>query len=137
MKYITSGDETYAILVSAKEKKEGTEWFGRDYEPLQCSRMNYKKGKEFKAHKHIVNPRIIKRTQEAFLVITGKIQIKIYDDNKKPLGTLKAGPGEVILVYKGYHLVKVLEDSICYEVKAGQFSSPTSEEKEFLNVREK
>jgi len=131
MEKICINDEIYALLAPIKEIKEGTEWFGNSFEALQASRMNYAAGKEFRAHKHVLNPRIIKRTQEAFVVISGKIQIDIFDDNQNLLGSITAQAGEAIFVYKGYHLVQVLEDAIAYEIKAGQYTY-VSEDKEFL-----
>lgn len=125
------GDDVYAILADAKGVKHGTEWFGEKYEPLQAARMNYVEGSEFRVHKHILNPRTIKYTQEAFIVIKGKIQVSIFDDSANLIGRLEAWPGEAIFVYRGGHGVRVLEDAIFYEIKAGQYTVP-SEDKEFI-----
>lgn len=125
-------DELYALLVEAGETKDGSEWFGGQIESIQASRMKYKAGKSFRIHHHILNPRTIKRTQEAFVVISGKIAVDIYDSKALFLGTLEAAPGEMILIYRGGHGVRVLEDFVGYEVKAGSFSY-VSEDKIFLN----
>jgi len=130
---ITLNNEDYAILASIATAKEGSEWFGEPYESLQASRMVYKKGKEFKSHVHILNPRTIKRTQESFVVVSGRIAVDIYDKKYNLLGTLEAGAGEAVFVYRGGHGIRVLEDSIFYEVKAGSFSV-VSEDKEFKDV---
>ena len=130
---IMVGNEVYAILACAKDVKDGTEWFGERYEPLQSSRMNYKAGSEFKIHKHIMNPRTIKYTQEAFIVIKGKVEVSIFDNAGTLIGRLEAWEGEAIFVYRGGHGVKILEDALLYEVKAGQFTV-VSEDKEFIHV---
>jgi len=127
---ISFDGETYAILASAKDVKDGSEWFGNPIESLQAQRMKYPKGKTFRLHYHILNPRTVKKTQEAFLVIQGRLAVDIYSVKKNLLGTLEAGPGEAIFVYRGGHTVRVLEDFIGYEVKAGQFSF-VSEDKSF------
>lgn len=132
MKKIELNKETYAILVDRESLKEGAEWFGEPFEPLQAQRVNAKEGKVYKAHFHILNPRIIKQTQESFVVISGKIAVDIYDLGMNLLGCLEAGPGEVILSYRGGHGIRVLEDSIFYEFKAGQYTY-VSEDKEFFN----
>lgn len=133
MQTICIGEEIYAILVSAKsEIKEGSEWFGSQHESLQAQRMKYPAGKAFRVHHHILNPRTIKRTQEAFIVISGRIAVDVYDNKAALLGTLEAGAGEAIFVYRGGHGVRVLEDAVAYEFKAGSFSY-VSEDKEFLN----
>ena len=143
-------DKLYALVTDAKElPKLGTsEWYGKSYEQLQGSRMNYPRGKSFKTHKHIMNPRTIKRTQECFVVISGEIQIDIYEkvyikkrlayssdlvqeDSHVLLGTLMAKAGEALFVYDGFHKLSVLEDAVFYEIKSGAYTS-VDEDKEFL-----
>lgn len=130
MQKISVGEEVYAILAPTGDTKAGTEWFGHPIESLQASRMAYSAGKEFRVHHHIMNPRTIKRTQEAFIVIKGRVAVDVYDNTPTLIGTLEAGPGEAIFIYRGGHGVRILEDCLAYEVKAGQFSF-VSEDKEF------
>ena len=129
------GEEIYAIQVTADDIKDGSEWFGNSIESLQAQRMKYPVGKSFRVHHHILNPRTIKRTQEAFIVISGRIAVDVYDNSNRlnMIGTLEAGPGEAIFVYRGGHGVRVLEDFVGFEVKAGQYSY-VSEDKEFRDV---
>ena len=129
---IEKDGETYAIHISLNDLKDGTTWIGNPIESLQASLMKYNAGKNFRIHHHILNPRTIKRTQESFVVISGRIAVDIYDNKGAALGSLEAGSGEAIFVYRGGHGVRILEDAILYEVKAGQFSY-VSEDKEFLN----
>lgn len=132
MPAISVGEELYAIQVSSDSVKDGSEWFGHPVESLQAQRMKYPAGKSFRPHHHILNPRTIKRTQEAFVVVSGRIAVDVYDNQAVLIGTLEAGPGEAIIVYRGGHGARVLEDCLAYEVKAGQFSY-VSEDKEFKN----
>lgn len=145
-------DKLYALATDGvEEPKKGTsEWFGKSYEQLQGSRMHYEAGKSFKTHKHKMNPRIINRTQECFIVISGKIQIDIYQkssinigsingdidakvesDHINHLGTLTASAGEAIYVYDGFHKLTILEDAVFYETKVGSFTT-VEDDKEFL-----
>lgn len=132
VKEIRVGEEVYALLATYDDLKDGTEWFGSQIESLQGSRMVYPAGKSFRVHHHILNPRTIKRTQEGFVVISGKLAVDVYDNTPKLIGTLEAKPGEAIFVYRGGHGVRVLEDCVAYELKAGSFTL-VSEDKEFLN----
>lgn len=133
VRVIKSGEEVYAILAPYNEIKEGSEWFGSQIESLQASRMKYPAGKSFRVHHHILNPRTIKRTQEAFIIISGKIAVDIYDNKPNLLGTLEALQGDAIFVYRGGHGVRILEDSVFYECKAGCYTT-VSEDKEFKDV---
>ena len=131
-KSIGIGEEVYALLTSIDNAREGSEWFGNQIESLQAQRMKYPAGKKFRIHHHILNPRTIKRTQESFIVIRGRIAIDIYGNDAALIGTLEAGPGDAIFCYRGGHGVRIVEDAVVYEVKAGQFSY-VSEDKEFKN----
>ncbi len=132
MNKITVGDEVYAILVLQKKAKKGTTWIGEPYEPLQGSIMKYEKGKVFRLHRHILNPRMIQRTQEAFVVISGKIEVVMHDKNFKPIGSLQASAGDAIFIYRGGHEVKIIKDAVLYEIKAGAYTY-VSDDKEFKN----
>ena len=155
IKTIEVGDKLYALVNDISETPEEgkSQWYGKEYEQLQGSLMHYDWDKTFKTHKHVINPRTIKRTQECFVVIKGKIQIDMYIKEKyasvdyvgieerkvfnkgeriNHLGTLTASTGEAIFVYDGFHKLTVLEnDSLFYEIKCGSFSC-VSDDKEFL-----
>ena len=133
MKQIAVGEEVYALQLTCDDIKDGSEWVGSPIESLQAQRMKYPAGKEFRVHHHVLNPRLIKRTQEAFIVISGILAVDVYDNKRNLLGTLVASPGEAIFLYRGGHGVRVIEDFIGYEVKAGSFSY-VSEDKEALEV---
>lgn len=130
MNKICVGDEVYAILVSQKSEKKGTTWIGEPYESLQGSIMKYGGGKGFRLHRHILNPRMIQRTQEAFVVISGKIAVIMHDKNFKPIGTLEASAGDAIFIYRGGHEVRIIKDAVLYEIKAGAYTY-VSDDKEF------
>lgn len=127
-------DEVYAILVTSDSIKDGSEWFGGQIESLQASRMKYQTGKEFRVHYHILNPRTIKRTQEAFIVISGRLAVDVYNIATVLIGTLEAGPGEAVFVYRGGHGVRVLKDCVAYEIKAGAYTL-VSEDKIFMDEK--
>ena len=132
MKNISIDDEVYAILASIDDTKEGSEWFGNQFESLQASRMKYPAGKNFRVHHHILNPRTIKRTQESFVVVRGKIAVDVYDNKATLIGTLEASQGDAVFVYRGGHGIRIIEDAVVYEIKAGSYSY-VSEDKEYLN----
>lgn len=126
-------DKVFALLspLSNLSEKNKTEWFGASYEPLQGSRMYYDK-KTFRCHRHKLNPRTIHHTQECFIVISGSIEVVIYDNDKNLLGSLCAKTGDVIFIWDGYHELNITEDdSIVYEIKCGQFTTLTDDKEYF------
>lgn len=125
---------------------DSTSWYGKETEPLQGSVMYYPHGKTFRTHKHIMNPRLINRTQEVFIVIEGELTVDIYEEGLNDiggeikeikgkfyskLGSLTAKAGESIFVWAGFH--KITLKGIAYEIKAGQFNGVISDDKEFLD----
>ena len=112
---------------------EGSIWYGNGSEPLQASLMNYHAGKEFKIHRHKLNSRQISHTQEALICIKGKAEVEVLNLTKEKLATIVLKPGDIVLLYRGYHGLNILHDNtVLYELKCGSFSS-VEVDKEFLN----
>ena len=151
---IETKERVYAQLVSPLRTggfigPDSTDWFGKETEPLQGSVMYYPHGKTFRTHKHVLNPRIINRTQEVFIVVEGELTVDIYEDINKiqsigqpimvepngrcvHLGSLTAKAGEAIFVWAGWHRITL--KGIAYEMKSGQWNGVISDDKEFLDV---
>lgn len=111
-------------------------WYGNDREAIQASRMCYNKDKTFRAHKHLLRPRLNNYTQECLIVYQGSIQVNVYsagiENLREHLTELVAKAGDIIILYRGYHDLKVLEDnSIFFEIKNGEFTS-VEEDKTYL-----
>lgn len=139
-------NKTYALMspiVNISDENK-TEWLSKDFESLQGSRMHYMAGKVFEPHSHKLVPRIINHTQEAFVVIRGKISIEIFEEDEKTkeilfLGKLSASSGDILFVWRGIHKLIIEEDyTIVYELKAGQFQGYISDEKKYYpNLKDK
>lgn len=134
----------YAQHISLKNDLQQlgkTQWIGKESFSLQGSIMYYDANKSFVAHSHILNPRLINKTQECFIIIKGKIKVtisvKIPHENNyclHDLGYLIGEPGDAIFVWNGFHQIDILEnDTIAYEIKAGQFNGVVSEDKEIAD----
>lgn len=140
--------------INISEKK--SYWFGRQTDNLQGSLMCYDK-KDFAIHKHRLNPRLINYSQEAFVILQGEVQVDMYEDfkdeNDEPrngfivvedingkkyiyLGTLLAKEKDIIIVWKGYHAVKFIQDNtLAYELKAGSFGGVVAEDKIIIKFK--
>ena len=94
--------------------------------------MQYDAGKEFREHRHKLNPRTIELTQECFIVFAGRIRVVITPELALPPQTLEAGRGEAVFVWGGFHRLEIVEDgTLVYEIKAGSFTTVEAD-KEFL-----
>lgn len=125
----------YALKISPPEDAADqgrTKWFGENFFSLQGSLMHYGKGSKFKEHRHKLNPRIINKTQECFVVVRGAIRVEVQPTDLSPRFTLEARTGEAIFVWGGWHSLEVLEEgTLAYEFKAGAWNGSVAEDKEF------
>jgi len=144
MKKICKNDKVYAVYSSVHDNatspnqfqfliaEERSDWITEDKEAIQVSRMCYNKGKIFRKHKHILRPRLNNYTQEAFIVVQGKLEATICDENGEFIEKVLLHQGDVLACLKGSHSFQVVEDSsIFFEVKNGCFTS-VDEDKVFL-----
>ena len=74
------------------------------------------------AHKHNPQDRITKKTQETFILISGKVQIALYDINDQILTEEILLPGDCYIYLGGGHDFTILEkDTTFYEIKNGPY----------------
>ena len=91
-------------------------------EILQVSALSLAKGKIVKSHLHKPIVRGTIGTQEAWIVISGKIRAEIFDINKDKISENILMSGDCIVLYRGGHSMQVLEDdTVIYEVKNGPY----------------
>lgn len=125
---------TYAVIVPILHFQHSgeTQWYGNDDDFIQVARMKYDKSKVFKPHKHKIRPRTIQKTQEAFIVLMGKVKASIYDDKDNLIREVILEEKSIGIFYNGGHGYKIMENgTIIIEVKPGTFTT-WQEDKEYL-----
>lgn len=133
MQEIKEDDVIYSIVVNELDIPEGTKWYGAESEPMQACSWLWHQDKVFMAHHHLYNPRQITATQEALVVLKGKLRCTVTTKTKPVSFTLH--PGDMVIHYRGGHGYKVLEDGTkAYEIKLGPSPSvmPMGNDKEYL-----
>ena len=91
---------------------------------IQCATLRMKKGKTFRAHKHIKKYRTYeeKIAQESWVIIQGKVKCYFYDLDDKLLTTVILEKGDASFTLEGGHTYEILEDeTIVYEYKTGPY----------------
>ena len=74
------------------------------------------------AHKHNPQDRLTKKTQETFILISGKVNITLYDTNDQILAEEILLPGDCYIYLGGGHDFTILEkDTTFYEIKNGPY----------------
>mgnify|MGYP003628005078 FL=1 len=113
-----------SLICCHVSKKDATQYrndMGDTSEILQSSVRLLDEGTHVKPHKHLP---IIKQTigtQEAWIVIEGKILAKIYDINDEYLLDLSLISGDMMVFYRGGHELLATKETIFYELKTGPY----------------
>ena len=84
--------------------------------------MSHPAGKEIQPHIHKKVQREVHFTQETLFIRKGKLQVDFYTDEQAFLESRILEAGDVILLIKGGHGFKVLEDLEMFEVKQGPYA---------------
>ncbi len=84
------------------------------------------------AHKHLPHHRTTMKTQEAFIVIDGSVELTMYDLDNNILGKEKLNSGDCYIYLDGGHALKILsEQAYFYEIKNGPYLG-RDKDKEFI-----
>lgn len=89
---------------------------------IQCAALKNEQGKTFEPHRHIMQMRHeVYIPQESWVVITGMVQVILYDLDNTVLHTDVLEPGDVSITLQGGHNYLFMQDSIVYEFKTGPY----------------
>ena len=119
-----------ASIIRRDEITDHRHNLSEESECMQVAAKKVQSGTHFPAHRHNRCDRNTTETQEAWVVLQGKINAKFYDiDDTKILET-ELAPGDCAVVFQGGHGFSVLEDdTIIYEFKNGPYFGRDSDKK--------
>jgi hypothetical protein len=112
----------------------------REYEPTETTFVTspdlaqqvgfvvYPAGGVIKRHIHKNVDRQNISSSEALIVRQGRLEIDIYDQNKRLLATRELHAGDFVLMVSGGHGFRILEAAILLEVKLGPYAGPSDKE---------
>jgi mannose-6-phosphate isomerase-like protein (cupin superfamily) len=119
---VTIQGDVVAIIVRKDFEKDGIHFFTPNEYSQQLAYMNHPTGKEIQPHVHKKVQREVHYTQETLFIRKGKLQVDFYSDDQQYLESRVLEVGDVILLIKGGHGFKVLEDLEMFEVKQGPYA---------------
>ncbi|VVC02449.1 Uncharacterised protein [Candidatus Burarchaeum australiense] len=116
-----------AKLISG-EWEQGLSFYSEPNDFIQAGSWRYAKGKELLPHVHNAVERKIDRTQEVLFVKKGRVRVKIFDLEDKPLAEHELRAGDIGIFLRGGHGYTVLEDDTqVLEVKNGPYPGPDAD----------
>lgn len=119
----------YAIVHRKDDWEDGLNFLTHTEMFLQVGTFWYQKGKECKAHRHIINRRHNTLTQECNIVMSGSVRVSLYVDGEAfHSETLRAG--DLMVMLAGGHGFEILEPNTkIIECKNGPFISVEKDKK--------
>jgi hypothetical protein len=121
IKRIEYKEQVIAIIIFASFEKQGIEFFTTDDYSQQLGYMNRPEGYVIPPHRHNLVPREVMQTQEVLFIKSGKLRVDFYDEEQNYIESSLLSKGDVILLAKGGHGFKMLEQCEIIEVKQGPY----------------
>lgn len=119
---IEPGKLTHIVIVNNNDDIEGRTDISDPEEPLQLAMLNFDKGKTFFPHKHIQKNAVTPITQEAWVVLRGKVKAILYDLDNEILEISELNIGDIVITYYGGHNYYILQDNtLVAEFKTGPY----------------
>mgnify|MGYP001096628861 CR=1 FL=1 len=119
---IRDGNQIIAIIINGEYGKDGVEFFTPPEFSQQLGYMKHKKGYRIQEHRHKLQAREVKYTQEILFVRRGRVRVDFYKDDEAYLTSRELKTGDVILLASGGHGFEFLEETEMIEVKQGPYS---------------
>ena len=82
----------------------------------------YPAGGQIKRHTHRPLERHLIGTSEVLVVLKGRAEIDVYDDDHNLVATRELHAGDVMLMIGGGHGFRMLEDTVFLEIKQGPYT---------------
>lgn len=119
---IVHNDKLLAIIIKSSFAKEGIEFFTPSHFSQQLGYMKRLKGYKVEAHSHKIVERKVFLTQEVLVIKSGKIEVRIFENDENFIALRILTSGDIILMAQGGHSIEMLEDTEIIEVKQGPYT---------------
>lgn len=117
-----------AFRLGMEDFGQGLSFFTRAEAFLQVGSWHYQAGQILNPHNHNIVPRSADRTQEAVVVLKGRIRADIYGEDDIFVASIEAGERQVLVLLQGGHGYEVLEDgTVAIEIKNGPYLGPDTD----------
>ena len=128
IEWIKVDDKVIAIIIPQSFRPDKTTFVTPEKFNQQVGFIVYPSKRQISSHKHIPLERNIIGTSETLILLSGKVEAKLYDDQNTLITTKILNTGDVIVLVSGGHGFNMLEDSVFLEVKQGPYTSVDEKE---------
>ena len=119
---INSPDELMLRVVNISESTDKRMELIEESFPIQLSLRNLVSGLKVKAHRHPAKKNFSENPIEAWMVFSGSISAKIFENDGTEVDKVKLKPFDLAIFYSGGHSLEVLEGpATMLEIKTGPY----------------
>lgn len=129
MDYFDSSGQLIAIHINDISNFKESKFFTNISEELQVGLLLFSKDKVVKNHIHHPKNRSIKKTSEVLYVLTGSVNVSLFDYEKKLITKFVAYHDSVLIFLSGGHGLDFSETTKLLEIKQGPYSAENDKEK--------
>ena len=119
---ISSGGQQLAYIVRGGHLPDVTTFVTPPTFKQQVGYVAYPAGGQIKRHTHRPLERHLIGTSEVLVVLKGRAEIDVYDDERALVATRELYSGDVMLMIGGGHGFRMLEDTVFLEIKQGPYT---------------
>ena len=124
-------DKILLSMIRLNEIDEIRKDISPDDEFIQVSGRILNSNFKVKPHKHLNQKRVTTLTQEAWVVLKGKIKAKFFDLDDKLIFETVLQDGDCVSIFRGGHSLEVIDNNtIFYEFKNGPYYGATNDKVE-------
>lgn len=122
--WMSASGQLLAVRLSFDDDDDGRENGTAAHEILQTALIanNGEHPDRYAAHKHKLQTRETIGTAEAWVVISGKVSVTIYDNFSNHIDTAVLYPGDVFIAFAGGHGYTVFPGARVVELKNGPYN---------------
>ena len=100
---------------------------------LQVCYLNLQKGASVKPHLHLKNSKKTTKSSEAWIVISGSIEVTFFDVDKSKVYKSTLKKGDISILFNGGHSFKSLsKNTKIFEINNGPYLGPKKEKENFI-----
>jgi mannose-6-phosphate isomerase-like protein (cupin superfamily) len=110
-----------AVVLRHQFREPGTHFFTPDDLSQQLGFLNLPEGQVIEPHTHAEAPRTVVRTQEALVILRGRLRVDLYSKDCSYLESRILEAHDTVLLVAGGHGFKVLDAVEMLEIKLGPY----------------
>ena len=113
-----------AVILRHQFREPGTHFFTPDELSQQLGFLSLPEGQLIEPHTHAEAPRTVVRTQEALVILRGRLRVDLYTSGRTYLESRILEAHDTVLLVAGGHGFKVLDAVEMLEIKLGPYLGP-------------